>query len=71
MKHTTTNVFNAAYNEALELVAIGEDRDSARGTIIDNWPTLSIDAISDVLNDALEDALRSGVEREDIDPSWF
>jgi len=32
---------------------------------------LSLADLSKALDEALEDALRQGVEREDIDPSWF
>ena len=59
------------YADALELVAIGEEREAARGYLIDRWPTLLPTEVNDEMADALRDALRQGIEREDIDPSWF
>lgn len=61
----------SAYGEALELVAIGETFEDARGYLIDRWPNLSADHVNDILADALRDALKQGIEREDVDPSWF
>jgi hypothetical protein len=66
-----TDVAELAYSEALELIAVGEEREAARGHLIDAWPEIEGDVLNDVLADALRDALKQGVEREDIDPSWF
>ena len=61
----------AAYSDALTLVACGEDRDVTRTTIVNGYPTLEVTVIDDVLADALRDALKQGVEREDVDGSWY
>jgi 20S proteasome alpha/beta subunit len=60
-----------AYNAALEAVAQGATRDETRGWLFDHYPALSQDEIADVCADALRDARKQGVEREDIDDSWF
>jgi len=64
-------VYGAAFSDALTMVACGEERDYARNALIEGYSTLEPDDIADVLADALHEALLSGVEREDIDESWF
>ncbi len=68
---STHDKIEAAYSQALELVAVGEEYEAARGALIDRWPTLLPVEINYTLADALRDALKQGVEREDIDDSWF
>jgi hypothetical protein len=60
-----------AFSFVLDCIAVGEEREATRGATLDHWPTLSVDQVNDVLADALKEALAQGVEREDIDPSWF
>lgn len=61
----------AAYGQALELIAMGEDRETTRDTLIELYPFVSVDQVNDLVEDALRDALKQGIEREDIDPTWF
>ena len=61
----------AAYSDALTLVAAGEEREATRTHLLDAFPSIESSEISDILDEALTDAERQGVEREDIDPSWF
>ncbi len=61
-------MLEALYSDALTCIAIGETRDDTRDALAGRVTADELDA---VLRDALRDALRSGVEREDVDPSWF
>lgn len=67
----TDYVYEQAYSETLTLIALGETRDWARNNLLDAWPQLAPDEASNICAEALVDALKQGVEREDIDPSWF
>lgn len=62
---------DAAYADALVLVAVGEDRDIASDILVERFPSLSLAELHRVMDRALADALRQGIEREDIDSSWF
>lgn len=68
---THEDIAEIVYARALEMVAIGETREDARLWLIDNYPQLSFIDIDAEMRAALKDALKQGVEREDIDPSWF
>ena len=59
------------YAAALECIASGLTREETRRILFDNYPSVEAQEIEDETCDALRDALRQGVEREDIDPSWF
>ena len=63
-------MYDFAYARALEAIAMGEPRESTRDYLIDDngLPRATVERAA---ADALTDALRQGVEREDIDPSWF
>lgn len=69
--YTTADYIEAAYAQALELVAIGESRMHSEDTIRANFPMLWKHEVERVLREALRDARRQGVEREDIDETWF
>jgi hypothetical protein len=60
-----------AYSYGLEAVASGETREHTRGWILDRHPKLDPEDLGPVLDEAYEDALKQGVEREDVDPSWY
>lgn len=65
-------VAEQAYSDALTLIAVGEEWSTARDTISDSFSTrLTIRQVETIMRGALRDALKQGVEREDIDPSWF
>lgn len=65
-------VAEAVYADALELIAVGETRQTTFETLGDKYGIrLTVAAIDAQMVDALKDALAQGVEREDIDPSWF
>jgi hypothetical protein len=64
-------IVEMAYATALESVAMGGDREATHKAILCAWPTLRHDLIHTILNDAYRDALRQGVEREDVDESWY
>lgn len=59
----------SCYNMALEMIAMGETRAATKGAAL--VYDISIGRIDLELRHALRDAMRQGVEREDIDPSWF
>jgi hypothetical protein len=66
----STYLTETAYNAALELVACGVDRSASSDILAERYP-LSIAQLDSVLADALDGALSCGIEREDIDESWF
>ena len=55
---------------ALDAVASGADKHITSDVLAERFP-VSLADLSKALDEALEDALKQGVEREDIDPSWF
>jgi hypothetical protein len=61
----------AAYSDALTAVAMGIPRDETRFELERTFDSLNGETITRTLNEALRDALEQGVEREDIDESWF
>ena len=65
------DAYEAAYSDALSAVACGVPRDETFTSLLESYEALEGAEISDVLADAFNDALRQGIEREDIDPSWF
>jgi hypothetical protein len=69
--YTTDDLIEAAFNDALGLIAMGETRDATFTCLLDAFEALEASDISDLMGDALYQALHQGVEREDIDPSWF
>ena len=62
---------DCAYASALTAIAAGATRDETRSDLLDSYPSLSADEISKTLDEALDGARSCGVEREDIDESWF
>lgn len=64
-------VYEVAFSSALTAIAMGETRDVTRNDLLESYSALEADVASDVLADALTEALAQGVEREDIDESWF
>lgn len=65
------DTYEAIYSVALGLVAQGEPRGSTLDILCSEWPEVEASEIAEAMDEALTDALRSGVEREDIDPSWL
>lgn len=63
-------MYDFAYARALEAIAMGETRENTREYITRHNRVLGT-TFERAAADALTDALRQGVEREDIDPSWF
>jgi uncharacterized protein (DUF433 family) len=59
------------YARALEAVAMGATRDETFTDLLDGYPSVEASEIKDEMEAALFDAQKQGVEREDIDPSWF
>lgn len=60
------------YSEALTAIAMGVPRDEFYNQYVETVAELlSDEEIDAVLGDAKRDALKQGVEREDIDDSWF
>lgn len=66
----TQTRIESAYSSALTLIAMGETRAETKAALMPDT-RLTLGQIDKVLSDALRDALAQGVEREDIDPSWF
>ena len=62
--------YGAAFSTSLEAIAMGLDKSTLSDVLAEQYP-LSIAEIDEVMQDALKDALKQGVEREDVDPSWF
>lgn len=61
-----------AYSDALEAVAQGATKTETLEALGDRYGTrITVAQIEDEAVLALRDALKQGVEREDIDPSWF
>ena len=58
-----------AYSDALTMIAVGETLKLTAAHVKSLVPNEH--TADEILRDALRDALRQGVEREDIDPSWF
>lgn len=67
----SSHYFEASFASALELIAMGEEREATRDIVLNQRPALSVDQVNDIIEDALRDALKQGIERDDIDPSWF
>jgi hypothetical protein len=62
----------ACFSDALEAVASGLSKTETIDALGDRWGTrLTIAAIEQIAREAFSEALQQGVEREDIDPSWF
>ncbi len=66
----TETLVENAYSIALSCIAMGETRSDTKAACMTDW-RLTLGRIDTILGDALRDALKQGVEREDIDPSWF
>lgn len=65
-------VIEACYSDALGAVAMGATRQETFESLGDAYGIrITVGEIERTMNEALRDALRQGVEREDIDPSWF
>lgn len=63
---------NQVYSDALTCIASGLTKDETRQALLDTFDLVSdLDAIENQMGVALRDALKQGVEREDIDDSWF
>jgi hypothetical protein len=71
MTDITNTAQEAAYSDALSLVAQGISRDETFTQLLGDYGSLEPDEIRDEMYDAYRDALKQGVEREDIDESWY
>lgn len=69
MTLTQTRI-ECAYSTALTLIAMGETRADTKAALMPDT-RLTLGQIDKAMADALRDALAQGVEREDVDPSWF
>ena len=63
-------MYEFAYARALEAIAMGETREDTR-EYITRHNRVGASTFERAAADALADALKQGVEREDVDPSWF
>jgi hypothetical protein len=68
---TQDTLYELAFPVALSAVAQGLSREETRDELLTSGFDLEGDTAADVLADALREAELSGVEREDIDDSWF
>lgn len=66
----TEQLAETVYNQALALIAMGETRADTKAACMTDY-RLPLSRIDRELANALRDALAQGVEKEDIDPSWF
>ena len=60
-----------AYAQALTCVASGETRENTTEILRELYPWFSQDRLDRDMSEAFRDALRQGIDRDDIDPSWF
>ncbi len=68
----TTAIAEIIYGHALAAIASGSTRGETLRWIGNRYSALNVErTLSPILADALDGALQCGVEREDIDPSWF
>lgn len=63
--------YEAAFALALQGIAQGATRDEVRIAVHRDYAILDDQQVREVMADALDDALSCGIEREDIDESWF
>jgi hypothetical protein len=61
----------SVYVVALEGVVSGLTRNETRTYLLDNFPNVANSTIDAEMRNALRDAFKQGVEREDVDSSWF
>jgi hypothetical protein len=66
-----TDLMEAAYATALQAIAVGATRAETYADLRDSYSSLEDGHLREAMADALRDALKQGVEREDIDESWF
>lgn len=66
-----SDIIDAALERAQEAIATGETRGATDRGIRRLYPVLSDADRTTVLDDALTECLAYGIEREDIDGSWF
>jgi hypothetical protein len=64
-------MFEAAYNTALGNIAMGATKAETWNDLKDSYRSLSDSEVREAMSDALSDCRKQGVEREDIDDSWF
>lgn len=62
------HVYDSACSEAVTGIAAGLSRDEVIEAIAEH---VHLDAVDDIIADAMGDAMKQGVEREDMDDSWF
>lgn len=68
---TVTALRDSCYDKALGAVAMGLTRTETLRGLLHDFPSLRVTEIVAEMESSLTDALRSGVEREDVDVSWF
>jgi hypothetical protein len=66
----TQTLVENAYSIALECIATGCTRSETKAACMTD-PRLTLGRIDTILADALRDARKQGVERDDIDDSWY
>ena len=71
MADITNTQHEMAYSDSLEAVATGLTRDETFTALLDAFPSLEAAALREEMDGAFHDALRTGVEPEDVDGSWF
>lgn len=59
-----------AYNRAMEGIAVGATYDEVIRDLVED-ADLPVTAAREIMRDALDGAMSTGVERADIDESWF
>jgi hypothetical protein len=65
-----TDKLESIYSTALAMIAQGETRADTKAACMTD-SRIALSEIDVELACALRDALKQGVEREDVDPSWF
>lgn len=66
-----TALRDSCYDKALGAVASGLTRMETLRGLLHDFPSLQVAEIVAEMDSGLTDALRAGVEREDVDASWF
>ena len=59
------------FEDALSAIGSGLSWDETFNVLLDAYEAVEAADISSTMQEALQDAVKLGVEREDVDPSWF
>ena len=69
----TRNVTEIVYQHAMDAIATGATRADTVRWLAEHYGSQSLKPgeLNGILAEALDGAMSVGIEREDVDPSWF